>query len=140
MQYEARIVICTNQHSITDGEELQEQFDYNGTVFEKNGAFYIGYVQKDEGSIETQNRLIAYEDKIVRTSKGDSFSRMEFVPGKETKTMYATAYGTFDMTFMTKYYSIKKVDEKLSIELEYILSINGEPSSEMTMSVVATAL
>lgn len=62
---------------------------------------------------------------------------MVFENGKVTKCNYRTPYGVINMSFFSKNVQcIKKADE-YEIVLEYILSIDNQPTTEVFMKIRA---
>ena len=136
MKNDARLHIYASHRSIFDGSEDVKKFDVPGTYSEVNGAYYVFYEEKDdETGTVFSHRLKIEPTTLTRHVKGTYSNDMLFELGKETGTVYNTPYGTFSMRFLTKNYSVTKSESEISVLLEYILSLNGEPSSEVEMKI-----
>lgn len=133
-----KIYVDSRQKSIDTGETINESYVYEGQAGKVGNTFCITYDQVDEESKETVRNIIKVDNgKVIRTMKGAGESSMTFENGKVTKTDYHTPYGIIPMTFFSKNVQCLKKPGEFQIILEYILSINNQPTTETFMRIRA---
>lgn len=131
----SKIIIESRQKSILDGQVINERYEYEGRAGRVGDAFYISYEQIDENDL-IKNLIKVEGDKITRTSKGKlADNTMVFSTGKTSSTEYRTPYGNISMSFFTKNLQTVKSDDNMYIVIEYILSMNNEPTIECEMKI-----
>ena len=136
MSQNVSINLKTNHRSMEDGTEYQEDAVYNGIMQSQGSVIYISYDSKSEdGGLVTKNIIKLDGGQLVRTSKGETDSKIIFSKGHTTKTNYVTPFGNFDMSFLTKHLKIEQSVNVIRINLEYIMSLNGLPHEEIEMMI-----
>ena len=117
-----------------DGLINKEEYSYTGTLSCIKDSVYIKYDSENDG-IKSSN-IIKYKDgAIERTVKGESTSTMRFIEGRETTTNYITPYGTFPMRIMTIHIGMRKKEEGIYFEIEYMLTVSGEMLGNYNMQI-----
>ena len=132
----AAIKITTKQIDVKTGEELEESYEYDGRVQRREDTVYCIYTSIDPDNKIKNSNIIKYKDgNMTRICKGETTSTMNFIPGVETTTNYVTIYGTFPLRFMTNHLECKFNENEITIEVQYLLNISGEPQSQCTMFI-----
>lgn len=131
----SKIIIESRQKSIIDANVVHDRYEYEGRAGRVGDAFYISYEQKEDKEV-IKNLLKVEDNKLTRTSKGEHTSNtMVFSLGNTTSSDYKTPYGNITMSFLTKNLQTIKSDSSMRIVIEYILSMNNEPTLECEMII-----
>ncbi len=139
MSDKKKVYVDTRQKSIDSDEVIKESYVYEGKAGRVGDTYCIIYDQIEDETEEIIKNIIKLDSdhKVTRTAKGTGSSGMVFENGKVTKCNYRTPYGVINMSFFSKNVQcIKKADE-YEIVLEYILSIDNQPTTEVFMKIRA---
>ncbi len=115
------------------------EFYTEGRYYEKKDSRYISYEESEISGLEgttTYLKLGREEASLIRN--GAISSKMVFKPGCETKNIYKTAYGDFDLTILTRKLDIEVCNNLInSVYLKYELVMGSGDAfvNEMTISV-----
>lgn len=120
----ATITIINNSDAF--GGEKMELVTVGG-FYEKNGARYIMYDEKEEMGMADCSVMIKEADGEVTVSrKGAFMSKMRYCPGKATEFIYHMPYGNIPVILYTK--KIKSCFDSNGgrLTLFYTLEMQGE--------------
>lgn len=107
-----------------------------GSYYEKNGARYIMYDEKEEMGMADCSVMIKEADGEVTVSrKGAFMSKMRYCPGKATKFIYHMPYGHMTVVLYTKKINSSFDEAGGKLSLFYTLEMQGE-KYEHSLSVV----
>lgn len=131
----------TSSQTNMQGETDTIEFFTEAKCYEKDGILYITYEESEISGFEGTKstiRVIPNEVTIIRF--GTINSKMVFKKDHETRTVYITAYGSFDLTVFTEKVNIDICNNKLNgIYLKYILKINFQEqfTNEMNIRILS---
>lgn len=120
-----------------DGEEDKIEFVTEGKQYLRNGHMYLVYDESEISGMEGSRTTVKVDvDEIKMKRFGSTSSDMVFKLKSRHTTKYATPYGDFKMEIYTKKIdsNIDK-DQKGTIYIEYIMSIQGLVESNNTLSI-----
>ncbi|MBU5676098.1 DUF1934 domain-containing protein [Alkaliphilus sp. MSJ-5] len=120
-------VIGIQQNS--DGEESTIELTTEGSVYEKNGSYYILYDESEISGMEGSTTRIKIENNKKVSMKRSGASAVDFIfeQGKKYESNYMTAYGDFTMKVTTNVLDVEISEEtgKGKIDIDYDLKILG---------------
>lgn len=111
------------QGHIEDSEAI-EMFT-EGEFFEKNGSYYVKYIDHmlDEEK-ETNTTIKISPDKVSIIRFGSANTHMLFEQGKTHYSPYETPFGIFDMMLKTEAIELKLEEDFLHVFVKYHLELN----------------
>lgn len=122
-----------------DGEESIIELVTEGSIYEKNGSYYIVYEESELSGLEGSTTSLKVEEnkKISMNRFGSLAAKFTFEEGKSYGTNYMTAYGSLDMDVSTNYLKIdiNKEEVKGSIEIDYDLNITGQSATSNKLKI-----
>lgn len=125
----------TDSRGVVDSTE----FFTEGRYYEKQDNRYLSYEESEVSGMEgTTTVLELGREEAVLTRSGAINSIMIFRTGCETKSIYTTIYGVFDLSILTQKLDIKICNELIdSVYLKYRIKLNFEEvyTTEMTIRV-----
>lgn len=104
-----------------------------GEYYYKNGRHVLIFdeiLEEDMGSTHNIIKIDEKNNKVTVDKKGAITSRMEFHPGEKSVTYYNTPLGGFTMQTTTDNINFGIHDEKLTLDIRYILELNYQHVSE----------
>ncbi len=139
MSDKKKVFVDTRQKSIDNDDVIKESYVYEGKAGRVGDTYCIIYDQIEDETEEIIKNIIKVEGehKVTRTSKGTGQAGMVFENGKVTKCSYKTPYGVINMSFFSKNVQCIRKPEEFEIVLEYILSIDNVPTTEVFMRIRA---
>lgn len=98
----------------------------------KNGKHYIIYDEAMEGFSEpVKNKVKVTGDSCLEIRKsGLTTAHMVFENGKSHVTYYETPFGKLHTEMYTRRLEIREAEDRLDIEVDYRLDVNGEPTAD----------
>lgn len=131
------IYIKTNQTD-AEGEKNDMELYTEGSYIEKGNIKYITYKESEISGMEGTTTTIRIDPKCLSIIRfGSITSKLEFVRGAVTSSVYKTPYGQFDISINTKLLKINISENgKTTIELKYTLDSGAEQilNNEMFIS------
>lgn len=139
MNSNKKVYVDSRQKSIDNDDVIKESYVYEGKAGRVGDTYCIIYDQIEDETEEIIKNMIKVEGehRVTRTSKGTGLSGMVFENGKVTKCNYRTPYGVINMSFFSKNVQCIKRPDEFEIVLEYILSIDNQPTTEVFMKIRA---
>lgn len=123
-----------------DGECDSIEVITMGTWHEKDGKPYIRYEENIEGlGAPAQNMVKIQPDLVEVTKKGALASQMVFEPGKKHMANYRTPVGLVVLGLTTSKLQVAADEDRIRVEIDYSLEMNGQYVSECSMEIVAQA-
>ena len=126
LKYNAKITVkglLSDSTGVSDKLELITQ----GKVYHKDGKIYIQYKESEVTGLEgTSTTIKLMEDKVVLTRSGSMNSQMIFESGKRNVSYYDTPYGGFTIGVSTTSAHIHDEENKLNVQIEYEMDMNGK--------------
>lgn len=114
---EPTVEISTGTYGVTDGRHFL-RFDHEGV-----------------------HNLIKFSEGYALIQKtGTVSSRLEFILGDSTRTIYSMPYGDFELMLTTSEISCIETDNEVKLLLKYDLNMNGSHVSECELSVNITSM
>lgn len=99
----------------------------DGDYYKKNDKHYVLYEEVTEGfGKPTKNRLKFSEDMVELSRSGSVNVHMIFQENKKNLTNYRTPFGQIYMGIDTKEIRVTEKEERIIVEVDYALEINGE--------------
>lgn len=140
------IVCVTSELRGTDGETQVFKNKSRGRLSVREGALYAVYEEQTEEAQEKTGEavemivknLLKIEEEPFRVSlkKSGAVSwRMTFEQGKRETAEYKTPYGVLRIGTETKRVTLKKEQEKTSLQLLYTLFIQGEKQADCRLEI-----
>ena len=130
------IINIKNLQSDNESTEKTELIT-EGKFYKKDDRFYIFY--SEEESEETSActvMIVASENDVTMSRKGDFSSKMHYVKGKTEQITYHTPYGNMSMVLKTSDIKNRLTDCGGELKLLYMLSVNGEIiNNDLTITV-----
>lgn len=111
------------QSDLLENEKIEMMT--TGTYYEKNGSFYIHYMDTAlDSEVETKTSVKISHNKVSITRFGGANTHMIFEEGVSHFTPYETPFGIFEIRTHTNSIQLDKKDTHLKLEVDYILEIN----------------
>lgn len=122
-----------------EAEEIIETAAF-GEFDQTNENYYLKYEEVSEDG-EITKTLIKIQDKNIEVIKRGSIeSKMVFIPNEVTETDYSTCYGVLAMAVHTMHTEFHVTEQKVEVEIEYILYLNGTIVSVNFLNIEAVFL
>ena len=107
-----------------------------GQYFERDGLNFVKYDEIMEEDGEKIRNLLKFNDRqftVIR--RGSMESTMTFEKGKKHRSLYRTPFGNLEIgTFATRLLILKS-DERIRIEADYDLELNGSHAAENRIAI-----
>ena len=118
------ISLHSSQKMGADKEENFEQ--YEGSYVDRESKKYISYIRNTEdGKIDC---LISFDRRsLSMTQKGALNSKLELIPGKETKNTYGTPMGDLTLSIYTHHYQVIEMAGSSKLIIDYSILAGGDP-------------
>ncbi len=130
MKKEVLISIDTIQTDI-EGDYDTITLVTEGTFVERGEKQYITYQESElTGFAGYSTTLKVEKDQLTMVRFGPSNTQFVFAPNKSTSGIYHTPYGNFEVHVMTKELQISLQDGQGKIDIDYMLSFGGNPTSK----------
>ena len=128
-------VIVKNKQTIDGETNTIEEMAY-GSLYEKNGKWYVLYKTEEDGD-EISSMIKLEGDEVSIKRSGSINSSMVYKTGEKRDFVYNTPYGGIEMELLT-HRIISDIDETGgSVELVYTLWVQGEEYfNDMKITVV----
>lgn len=134
------VLVSVKGTQYMDGESDTVEVITAGTCHEKNGKWYVMYEESAEGIKEvTRNTVKIYPEKVEVTKKGLIEAFMIYEPGKQYMTNYNTPMGLFVMGTTTSALNVQASEDKLLVEIDYDLEMNGQHISRCHLEMKVTS-
>jgi len=118
-------------------EEPIEVVTFGDYVF-RNGSHVLEYDEVLEGFQEKTHNVITMNPEHVEVHKsGTADVDMIFEKGKANLTYYTTPYGTIEMGIATTDIDLKEEADRLTLQIEYALSMNEEHVADCSLHLTA---
>lgn len=123
MKKNVLITIKGIQNDVLESEKIEMMT--TGTFYEKNGKYYINYIDTAlDSEIETKTSVKISEKKVSITRFGGASTHMIFEEGISHFTPYETPFGIFEIRTHTNSIYFENQETSLKLEVEYFLEIN----------------
>lgn len=123
----ATINIKTFQSDGVSPEEEILNIVTDGGYSFKDGALYLSYKESAISGMEGTTTVLKIDnDGFVMKRVGNLFSKMQFVPGKRSKSVMHTPHGNLNIEILTG-----KIDKKIS---EYPFSLDMNVNYDISVS------
>lgn len=133
------VLLSVKGTQVIDGEKDTVEVITAGTWYEKNGKQYLVYEETyEEMQVTTKNTVKISPDLVEVTKKGAISSKMIYERGKQHMSNYVTPMGLIVLGITTKDIFVEANAEKLQVEIEYAMEMNGQFVSNSTLSMTAT--
>ena len=106
----------------------------DGRFHMKDGRRYVFFEQKNDNS-DTKCSLKFDEAGLQYSRHGDMDVELVLSEGQKTFAEYATPYGNFRAGFETRSYIFQETDDRIHLEAQYILELDGAGSDENTIFI-----
>lgn len=131
------IFIRTNQTD-AEGKKSDMEFFVEGSYIQKGHTEYITYKESELAGMEGTTTTIKISPNCLSIIRfGSITTKLDFILGAVTSSIYATPYGQLDISIDTKLLGIDiNEDGKSTIELKYTLDSGTEQilNNEMFIS------
>ena len=120
------LLTFSSENGYVEGETDKVEFVTEGSLFEKNGKYYIKYkemLDKDAGSSETTMKI--EESKVTILRYGEVNTQMVLECGKKNMNYYETPCGSILVGAIADTLSIDVGGPKGLIKLNYDVEINN---------------
>lgn len=122
-----------------DGEKIESI--QRGEYYNRNGAHYILFEEVIEGTNDTVSNMIKFkEGEMYLKKKGVINVNMDFLENKKTLTNYRTPYGSIVIGLEAKKVSFEEEEQKILLDVDYVLDVNYEPLSDCRIHVDISAM
>lgn len=123
------------QYGAEEGEEAIETIT-PAEYYNRNGSHYILYDEVAEDNSETTKNIIKFRDNYLEvTKKGLVNVHMVFEENKKNITNYETPYGEIIVGVDTESVKLTQAEERILVEVVYILDVNYIHMANCTISV-----
>ncbi|PKM52610.1 MAG: DUF1934 domain-containing protein [Firmicutes bacterium HGW-Firmicutes-7] len=127
MKKDVLITIKGIQGDLLDNEKIEMMT--TGSFYEKNGKYYIHYIDTSlDSEVETKTSVKMNSKKVSITRFGATSTHMIFEEGISHYTPYETPFGIFEIKTHTNNIQLEKMETSLKLTVEYILEINKSSS------------
>lgn len=120
------------------GEKNEIRTVAEGKYILRESGIYLLYEECHEGFPgSTKTMLHLRENSLELTRKGSVNTRMLFRAGKSCRTEYRTSVGMLQAEIDTSLLRWRKGETELTIEVRYVLKMNGQHISENYLVICA---
>ena len=138
---DCRVCVRSEQRG-ADGEKQIMETKSEGRLSEREGVLYVLYTENMEetgsGTPAVVKNLLKIDRKTARVElkKSGAVSwKMCFEAGLRGRSEYGTPYGALEISAETKAVTVKKEQEKISLQLLYTLFIQGEKQADCRLEI-----
>ena len=124
MKKEVNIVIGTESIGET-GETDHISLTTQGTLFKKDGLFYISYNENPEEFGKTLTTIKIKNDRVELIRTGNVSSKLVFLKNRPFKSSYNTPYGSLPLTLSLMDMKLATGDCEGTVFLHYALDLAG---------------
>lgn len=126
MKKELHLRVIGSHKEIGECEEQVVEVSAQGAYLKKGDNHYLFYDEIHEEGFITKNRIVVIPGKEVQIiKKGAVTSDMSLLLNEKTNSLYQTPYIVMEMGFDTKHIHFKEDETGLTLEVEYIMSVDG---------------
>lgn len=131
---------CTVQlkgmHEREDTDNEQLTIHHAGVYRQVNGKDVVSFTENLDKDGHTSKSILKIGDREVELiRKGDVESRLHFVHGENTVTVYNTPFGSMKMNIFAKKVDVRRLDEEIAIVIDYRLTSGNMLLSESKMEI-----
>lgn len=133
-------IIINSMHNGESGED-SIQVNTEGTYYYKNGKHYICYKETDKESGEVSNSLLkVWANNVEMVKRGTGATHLYFETGKLNNTYLHTVMGNIFVSIDTGYVEITEETDKLKVNIEYSLIMEGEKMSDCRVEMLVDGI
>ena len=111
-----------------------------GTYDFRDGRHIVEYDEVFEDVPGVTHNIVAFSPDEAEVHKaGQANVDMIFEVGKTNIACYETPYGGIDMSFTASSVHVHEEEERLSMMIEYALSMNGQYVADCSLSMLVTS-
>ncbi len=123
-----------------DGEVEPIELMTTGTYDYKEGRHIVEYDEVFEDVPGVTHNIVTFSSEEATVHKdGQANIDMIFEVGKTNLACYETPYGDIDMSFTASSVNVSEEEERLSMMIEYALSMNGQYVADCSLSMQVTS-
>lgn len=126
----------TGRQRDESGHESVTENCMTAEYYEKGSSSYILYEDCQEDKGAAVKNIIKYQDSVLEmTKRGSIRCRMIFENGRTHRTDYVTPYGTLPLETCTRKAEFIRLNDRIEIRLEYVLTSDGQFLSDCTLEL-----
>ncbi|MBQ3784761.1 MAG: DUF1934 domain-containing protein [Lachnospiraceae bacterium] len=130
------LVAIKGMQDMHGGDSDSVELVSHGVYSLSDGFHLVEYEEIDEeAQIITNVQIKANEEQVEIIRQGPANVNMVFVEQQKTTSCYKTPYGDLDIGINTNKINIMEAEEKIEMELSYVLDMNGKPVSENAVTI-----
>lgn len=131
------VIIRVSTIQIDEGEKSLIADEYKGTMYVKNGKYFIFYTEYGEEGDKMSDSVIRCDGEVVEIKRTGAYSSvLTFCSGQEYKTVYSTPYGGMPVSLKCKKALCALDKDGGKIILEYKMNIvDKNYNNKVTISV-----
>ena len=134
------VIVTVSTIQKEDGEKDSFSNEYKGTLFVKNGKYFIFYTEYGEEGDKMSDSVIRCDGENVEIKRTGAYSSvLAFSRGKEYKTVYSTPYGGMPVSLKCKNVLCAIDSQGGKLILDYKMNIADKNyENNVTISVKCT--
>lgn len=133
------VLVSVKGTQVIDGESDSIEVITAGTWYEKNGKQYLMYEETYEGMQVTTKNVVKITPELIEvTKRGAISSKMIYERGKKHMSNYMTPMGMIVLGITTNDIFVEANEEKLRVEIQYAMEMNGQFVSNNKLAMTAT--
>lgn len=133
MKKKAIITVKSNA-SMEDGNLIEVISP--GEFYITDNGFRIEYDETEISGMEgTRTKIIVRDSSFTLEREGSTTTKMHFKKKMKTTSLYKTQYGILKLNLDTKNLDIDMKENGGSVSVDYLMGIEGHPSTKTSLSV-----
>ena len=135
------VTISGVQHPVgRDGEDEPIELMTTGTYAFDAGRHVVEYDEVFEDIPGVTHNIVTFgPDGATVHKDGQANVDMVFEVGKTNIACYETPYGGLDMSFTASSVNVEEEEERLSMMIDYALSLNGQYVADCSLAMQVTS-
>ena len=136
MEQEQVLVRIKGVQRTPEGEENTLETEAGGRYAFRSGRHYVRYEETglaEAGKVFTTLKF--NEEKLTILRHGAMEQTMEFMLGKESRSLYPTPLGNLSLALQTEFFGLDLSSEVKKLRVEYSLALEGVPQSRNSLYI-----
>lgn len=138
MTEEVLVRVTGIQHSGQQPEENEEPISMvtAGRFYTENGHHYVSYEEVYEEAEMSAVNTVHITPEVLEVKKDGAINvQMVFQENRKTVSMYGTPFGEIEMGIATTRYTLEENEDKIALNVCYVLEMNGEHAADCELHV-----
>ncbi|GAA0078849.1 DUF1934 domain-containing protein [Clostridium sp. CTA-5] len=130
-----KAIIAIKSNALSDNDDLIEVVS-PGEFYIEESTFRVEYDETEISGMEGTRTILIIRDKSFTLEReGSTTTKMDFKIRQKTASLYKTPYGILKLDIDTKKLNIDVNEDGGKIEVNYLMTMEGQPPINTQLSV-----